>query len=66
MNANSHYNNELKNRIFDRMEELNYLDITTGFDWKAIYRNLINNIYPRCIDATDDEIDREIELFYNA
>ncbi len=63
MTANSHYDNELKNRIFDRMEELNYLDITTGFDWKAIYKNTVDNVG---INPTDEEIDREIEIFYNA
>lgn len=63
MNANPNYNNELKNRLFDRMEELNYLDITTGYDWKAIYKNIVNNFGKT---PTDEEIDREIEIFYNA
>jgi len=45
------------------MEELNYLDITTGYDWKAIYKNIVNNFGET---PTDEEIDREIEIFYNA
>lgn len=58
------YNLELRNRIFDRMEEANYFDLSDGHDWKAIYRN-VERMFPD-LNPTDAEIDNEIKIFYTA
>lgn len=59
------YNNELKNRIFDLMDEAGFIELTGGYDWKAIYKNVISaagDVDPE--DITDELINEEIKAYY--
>lgn len=62
MAKQNRYKNELKNRIFDRMELLRFPELTGGYDWKTIY--LAVERIEKMGGANDSEIDRAIKYYY--
>lgn len=54
---------QLRERVEELMDELNYLQVTPD-DWKAITTNALRNHAEN--EITDEVIESEIEIYYNA
>jgi hypothetical protein len=54
---------QLRERVEELLDELNYLQVTPD-DWKAITTNALRNHAEN--EITDEVIESEIEIYYNA